>query len=467
MEHVGKRMPSMKVSSTTRRTPAACLLVRLIGIFLLSSLSGRAGADEQKTETTEPVTNGAQPKDPSEEFFGDYTPGAGFRVVQTAKGELNIRVFAYVRYLNQTGLEPTYTNAFGRTSLVQQRQDLQLNKAQITTFGWIMSPKLRYLAYVWTSNTSLGQLSQVVVAGNLTYEFGPFLTVGGGVNSLPGVRTTEGTFPHWLAVDSRLIADEYFRPSYTTGIWARGKLVNRVRYQAMLGNNLSQFGVDASQLDNHLNTFSGELIWTPTTGEFGRASGFGDFDAHKKVATRLGVHFTRSDENRQGQPDTEAFENAQIRISDGSIIFAPDLFGDKVQIEEARYRMVSLDAGVKYRGVAVEGEYYWRRVDDFRTRGEGSLPFDDLRDVGFQIQGSLMLLPSTFQAYVGGSKVFGEYGDPSDFRLGVNWFPWKNTVVRWNAEYLHLYRSPVGALSLPFPVGGDGSVFHTNFMVYF
>jgi hypothetical protein len=61
---------------------------------------------------------------------------------------------------------------------VQQREDLQLNKVQITTFGWILSPKLRYVAYVWSSNTSLGQLSQVVVAGNLTYPFNPHFTVG-------------------------------------------------------------------------------------------------------------------------------------------------------------------------------------------------------------------------------------------------------------------------------------------------
>jgi hypothetical protein len=49
----------------------------------------------------------------------------------------------------------------------------------------------------------------------------------------------------------------------------------------------------------------------------------------------------------------------------------------------------------------------------------------------------------------------------------VNWFPWKNTVVRMNAEYLELNRSPVGALSLPYTVGGNGSVFQSNFMVYF
>ena len=78
-----------------------------------------------------------------------------------------------------------------------------------------------------------------------------------------------------------------------------------------------------------------------------------------------------------------------------------------------------------------------------------------------------MLLPEKLQLYAGGSKVFGEYGEPWDFRLGANWFPWSNQVVRWNFECLELRRSPVGALSLPYPVGGNGPVFHTSFMVWF
>ncbi|HLE68585.1 MAG TPA: hypothetical protein VJH87_02795 [Vicinamibacteria bacterium] len=102
-----------------------------------------------------------------------------------------------------------------------------------------------------------------------------------------------------------------------------------------------------------------------------------------------------------------------------------------------------------------------------RGRGTEDLPFEELNDTGFQLQGSAMLLPKSVQLYLGGPKVFGEYGDPWDFRLGGNWYPWKNTVVRMNAEYLQLNRSPVGALSLPYTVGGNGPVFQSNFMVYF
>jgi hypothetical protein len=36
--------------------------------------------------------------------------------------------------------------------------------------------------------------------------------------SLPGTRSVEGNFPFWLGIDTRLIADEFFRPSYTSRI---------------------------------------------------------------------------------------------------------------------------------------------------------------------------------------------------------------------------------------------------------
>jgi len=401
---------------------------------------------------------------PPPEKFGRYTPMVGLKVANTDHGDLTIRLFTYLRYLNQAGTDATYTNAFGKTSDIQQRRDLQVNKMQVYFHGWLMNPKFRYLAYVWTSNTSLGQTSQVVVAGNLQYSFSNHLTLGGGINALPGVRSTAGNFPFWLAVDTRLIADEFFRPSYTTGLWASGVIARGLSYQAMVGNNLSQFGIDAAQLDPGMDTFSGELAWTPT-GEFGR--GFGDFAAHDTAVTRLAAHYTRSDESRQGQPNNDGFDNVQIRVSDGSVVFAPGLFAADTQIEKATYQLFTVEGGVKYRGFSFDLEHYTRRVDAFETRGTGLLPITELNDTGFSMQASAMAISRQLQLYVGASKVYGEYGDPSDVRIGATYYPWKNEVVRWNAEYLNLKRSPVGALSLPYSVGSNGSVFHTNFMVWF
>ena len=391
-----------------------------------------------------------------------HTPGRGTTIAETDSGDINFRLYAYSRYLNQNALDNTYTDAFGNTRRIDRRQDFQVNKMNLFFYGWLMDPRFHYLSYVWTSNASQGRGAQVVVAGNMQYDFTDWLTGGVGIGSLPGTRSTEGNFPFWLGVDNRLIGDEFFRPSYTTGIWASGKPARSLKYQLMLGNNLSQLGVDAGQLNNGLNTWSGMLSWMPG-GEYGAA--FGDFESHRQPVTRFGLHFTRSEEDRQSQPGTEDIENVQLRVSDGSIVFTPGLFGAGINITDATYQMAAFDAGLKYKGYSVEGEYYLRWIDDLRGPNTDMLPFNELNDHGFQLQTSAMLIPKRLQLYLSGSKVFGEYGNPWDARLGVNLFPWQNKVVRWNTELLYLDDSPVGALSLPYTVGASGPVFHTNLEV--
>jgi hypothetical protein len=251
------------------------------------------------------------------------------------------------------------------------------------------------------------------------------------------------------------------------GIWARGEITDRLSYRAMLANNLSQLGVDSGQLHDDLNTVSTGLIWLPTTGEFGTNGGFGDFDTHEMVATRLAAHFTRSNEDRQSQPTSDVFENVQIRLSNGNVLFEPNLFGAGIQVDDAVYQMFCTDAGVKHRGFALEGEYYWRWIDGLQGPGTETLSFDQITDTGFQLQASAMVVPATLQLYVGGSQVFGDYGGPWAMRFGVNWQPWRNHVVRWNAEYLYTDHCPVGGLSLPTTVGGTGEIIYSSFQINF
>ena len=394
--------------------------------------------------------------------YGRYTPNLGFKIANTEYGDLSISIYTYARYLNQRGLHSTYTDAFGNTKNIQERQDFQLQKVQIKFLGWILSPKLRYFLYTWTSNPTQGQGAQVVVAGNIGYTFNKYVTLAAGITSLPGVRSTEGNFPFWLGVDSRMITDEFFRPSYTSGMWVKGNITKRLRYQAMIGNNLSTLGVSAARLDNKFNTFSSSLVWTPT-GEFGQ--GFGDFEDHKELASRLAIHFTRSDENKESQPSSDTFENTQLRLSDGTVIFTPELFGPGITITDARYRMADIDGGIKYHGLAVEGEYYFRWLDNFK--GTNTAGLRRLYDHGFQLQLSGMVIPRVLQIYTGFSRINGQFGDPFDLRAGANWYPWPNRVVRWNNEYLYLRRSPVGYSSVPFVIGGRGSVFHSSLELAF
>ena len=391
----------------------------------------------------------------------EHVPNAGFLLYDGEKGQVYMRLFAYARYLDQMGLDPTYTDYFGNTYDVQQRQDIQLNKFFLPFSGWFLTPQFRYYLYVWSSNPSQGDPAQVVGAGNLSYSFNRHVTFGAGITSLPSVRSTEGQFPYWLTVDNRLIADEFFRGSYTSGVWFKGELSTKVKYMAMLGNNLSTLGVSAKQLDNKLDTSSFMLQWLPTTGEFGLYGTFGDYDWHEKLATRLGLHFTDSTENKQSQPGTNDIENSQIRLTDGSVIFTPNLFGEGISVTDVHYQMASLDGGLKYRGMSFETEFYWRQLNDFQGQGVGVIE-PSIDDTGYQLQVSAMFIKDVLQGYAGVSEVSGDYGDGSDARLGMNWYPFNDRGVRVNAEWIRLDNSPVGYTAVPYSVGGNGDVFNIN-----
>jgi hypothetical protein len=394
-----------------------------------------------------------------------YIPNAGFLIVNHEKGDMYVRLFSYVRYLTQKGLDDTYTDAFGNVKSVPLRQDFQLQKFFLPFNGWFLTPKFRYYLYVWSSNPSQGDPAQVVGAGNISYVFNRYVTFGGGITSLPSVRSTEGQFPYWLGVDDRLIADEYFRGSYTSGVWVKGELATKFKYMAMLANNLSTLGVSAAQLDNTIDTQSYMLQWLPTTGEFGLYGTFGDFDHHEKVATRLAVHYTSSTEDKQSQPASNSIENSQIRLSDGSSIFTPELFGPGITVERVKYRMTSADAGVKYKGLSLEAEAYWRWLRDYVGPNANRVP--DVSDSGYQVQASAMPIPKTLQVYFGNSRIFGDYGNPWEVRYGANVYPVRERGFRVNAEVIHIDHSPVGYTAYPMPVGASGTVFHANLELNF
>jgi hypothetical protein len=408
---------------------------------------------------------GPSPHEPAKQKPLEHIPNVGFLLYNGEKGQIYFRLFSYARYLNQRSLDPTYVDAFGNVKTVQQRQDIQLQKFFAPFSGWFLTPKFRYYLYVWSSNPSQGDPAQVVGAGNLGYNVNRFVNLGFGITSLPSTRSTEGQFPYWLGVDDRMTADEFFRGSYTDGVWIRGEITAKTKYMAMVGNNLSVLGVSAQQLDNKLDTQTFMLQWLPTTGEFGLYGTFGDYDDHQKVATRLGAHFTHSLESAQEQPGTNAIENSQIRLTDGSVIFTPDLFGPGITVQDVDYRMMSLDAGIKYHGLSLEGEYYRRWLNDFT--GPGADIIAPITDQGYQLQSSAMVIQKVLQVYLSGSQIFGRFGDASELRAGGNWYFTKQRGLRANAEFIQLTNCPVGYTAVPYPVGGNGPLFHINIEMNF
>jgi hypothetical protein len=122
--------------------------------------------------------------------WGGFEPGKGLILMRSDVGEVDMGLVSYLRYLNQLGMDKTYTSAFGQPFDVTPRQDFQLAKVQITFRGWLFDPRFGYNAYVWTSQASQGLGAQVVVAGNINWTFNEALRVYFGIHSLPSTRST-------------------------------------------------------------------------------------------------------------------------------------------------------------------------------------------------------------------------------------------------------------------------------------
>jgi hypothetical protein len=392
-----------------------------------------------------------------------HRAGSGFKIVETEKGTLSFSPFVTIRYLDQMGLDDSYTDHHGVTREIDKRNDLQFQKVTLYFKGWLGDPKLRYLLYVWTSNTNQGQGAQVVVAGNLQYEINKYLDIGAGIGALPTNRSLIGNWPFWLRQDARPMTEEFFRGSFTTGLWAQGEITKGFYYKTMIGNNLSQLGVDAGQLDAGFNTWSTALWWT--TNDYGRTLSYGDYEKHQKIATVLGGSYTASNENRQSQPGEEAPENSQIRLSDGTGVFGFNAFAPDTQVISARYQMTSFNGGIKYKGFSLDAEYFMRWVDKFET--VGTIPVSKLKDTGIALQGSAMLLNKVLQLYSTYSYIDGEYGKPWELTCGLNWFPFKNRFLRVNPEVMIEHYSPVGYTSYPTVIGAKGFAWMMNVELFY
>jgi hypothetical protein len=369
-------------------------------------------------------------------IFGEFNPGRGFTVAKGEFGDLNLSGYMAVRYLNQFPGTQSATDHLGRPIAVTPRQDFQFHRVMLFSQGWLFSPKFQYSTFVWTVQDT----NQVAVGGALYYTFGKLMTLGAGWNAYPGTMSLQGSHPYWESFD-RVMADEFFRPYFSQGVFAKGNLLPRLEYRWMIGNNNSNLDVPATRLDRDLSG-GAALTWLPTTGEFGPRGAFGDYESHKNLATRFNLAYTYSPEDRQSPIGTPA-GNTTLRLADSLNVFDIGALANLVTVTKTRYQLVSASAGIKYHGFWLQGEGYGRKLDDFVA--DGPLPVGAVRDQGFYVQLADMIVPKRFELYGATSYVFSNYGKPKEFIVGGNYYPWNTRNIRLNAQLINVDHSPVSS----------------------
>ncbi len=370
-------------------------------------------------------------------IFGEFNPGRGFTVGRGEYGELNLSGYMAARFLDQMPAQQTAFDHLDRPIQVTPRKDFQFHRVMLFSQGWLFSPKFQYSTFLWTVQDT----NQVAVGGALYYNFGKIMTLGMGWNAYPGTQSLQGSHPYWESYD-RVMADEFFRPYFSQGVFAKGNLLPKLEYRWMFGNNNSNLDVPAVKLDRDLSA-GAALTWYPTTGEFGPRGAFGDYENHQNLATRFNLAYTYSPEDRQAAVGTSSGINTTLRLSDSLNVFDTGALAPGVTVERTHYQMVSAAAGMKYHGLWIQGEGYGRLLDHFIANGK--LPVTEVRDSGFYVQVADMIVPKRFELYGGTSYIFGQYGNSKEFIVGTNYYPWNTRNIRLNTQLINVDHSPVSS----------------------
>ena len=382
----------------------------------------------------------------------------GIVIWETAEGAdvpflLKFNMNTQLRYLNTQGSVESFTDHLGVTRDVHQRNDITVNRAMFILGGYIFDQRARYSFTVWTSAGA----ASIVVASNIGWQFNKGLMVMAGYTGVPGSRSLVNTFPFFASTD-RTMADNFFRPGFTQGVWATGEPVNGVNYLAFVGNGLNTLNITANKIDTHL-LFSGSVWWEPTGpyGEAGKSRNmYDDYFARKTVRTRIGTAYTRSREDRFSNLDQSSPENTSLYNSDGVLTFSTGAFAPNVTVNEATYRMWAIDGGLKWNVLAINGQYFLRWLDDFDA--DGPLPIASTFDHGAEISAGWFVRPKKLMLYGRGSWVRGEFGDSHEYGAGAKWHYLPTERFWMTTELFRVNRAPYSGAFTPYTVGLTGWV---------
>jgi hypothetical protein len=366
---------------------------------------------------------------------------------------LKFNINTQLRYLNTQSSEETFTDHLGVVREVHTRNDITVNRAMFILGGYVFDQRARYSFTVWTSAGA----ASIVVASNIGWQFNKALTITAGYTGVPGSRSLVNTFPFFTSTD-RSMADNFFRPGFTQGAWANGEFGKGVNYLAFVGNGLNTLSISANKIDTHL-AVSGSLWWEPlgAYGEPGKSRNmYDDYFASKTVRVRVGTAFTRSREDRFSNLDQSNPENTSLYNSDGVLTFSTGAFAPSVTVNVATYRMWAVDGGVKWNGLAINGQYFVRWLDDFDA--DGPLPIESTLDHGAELTVGYFVKPKTTMVYGRGSWVRGQFGDSHEYGGGVKWHFLPTERLWLNAELFKIDRAPYSGAFTPYTAGMTGWV---------
>jgi len=383
----------------------------------------------------------------------------GFPVALYLSGFMQVRWFEFARSVTSwTSAAPLNPQNPSRTNPVNNINTFEINRFFITTEGYVSDEAIPFSISLF-GTTDYGNNSAITPLGSVGYKFNDHLSVFGGVTFVASTREWS-TSSRWVMGVDRSMANTFFRPSYSPGVEFSGDFLDgELTWRGGVWNSIdgSLAGVNRNGTSM---AWAGILTWEPW-GKFGL--GYSDMEIHEEAAWRIGCSGVHALSQAVEATNGNNPEDTIVRLSDGTPIATAGALGPGSQVDQFRLQMATIDAGWKYRGTAINFEYYWRLLDDFA--GTGDFQQQSLFDQGGLAYVSFCVVPRKYEIYGRSSAVTGLYGTGQEYGGGFNWYLKKSRQSKLTLEALYYNRSPADNTLYPYRAGYSGTAIQSQMLV--
>jgi hypothetical protein len=392
-------------------------------------------------------------------FIADYDNGFVIRPINPQETPFELKVNAWTQFRHHAfdrDVE-TWTDNAGVTRPVRDRNAWDIERARLIFSGYALDERLTYFLHLD------GDTDGAETVDFFDYWWGWECTdrfqLQFGKRKVPASRQWLLTARHTRLID-RPMANDFFRPDRTTGIFGVGRVGETGHYELMVGNGYRTANVPPSELDNRF-AFAATNYWDPR-GDFGRQ--IVDYDYTCEPLVRLGHSFVYSSQERNVD-GVEVDEPAFLRLTDGTQLIAANALAPGVTVSQYDIVLYGLDAALKWRGWSVNGEVFFQWVEDIR--GDGPLPSNDIYQHGFYVEGGRFLVPKKLDVNLRYSQVSSRFGEGSEVAGGFNWYPLDTPKLKVSFDVTSLDSSPLNNTTSDILVGDDGLLFRTQLQAEF
>jgi hypothetical protein len=378
---------------------------------------------------------------------------SSFPFAMSLGGFMQLRWFEFARSKEE------WTNSAGITRPINNINTFNINRFLFAFNGHVADERLFYNFSLF-GTTNVGIRSGVVPIGLAGWKFSDAAALGAGMSLVSATREWTQQNPWTIGVD-RSMANTFFRPGFSPGAQVTGKLLDgEVNYVAGVWNAIDGGTTGVLRRGTSM-AWAGNLWWEPL-GPFGL--GGSDMEIHDDPVLRFGTTGAYALTNALPIQGANP-EDTIVRLSDGTPLSEPNALGPDSQVNQFVYRLMTVDAAWKYRGVGISFEYYFRLLDSFV--GIGDFERQSLYDHGGMAYLSWCLVPRTYEVYARSSVVTGPYGTGQEYGGGMNYYINQTRQARLTLEALSIDKSPAQNFIYPYRAGYTGTAIQTQLVVAF